>query len=316
MPLSSRLAGLGQRKSVRLVSLLVALLVATASLISGIGPAKADTRGNVGHVWFDAVANPDQSAQVRYRSFIQSLRAAAGHQYRGGVSITQSDGGDTVPALIRVDVNLPPANGQAASLRLWLSPGNLYLRGFTTQNNETWSFNDYNLQATMNALRHTTGAGLLPPANARYGTLGHNSNYAQIEQWAQTNRDDLTFNYSNLWNSFFQLAYVTEPTSGATPRATARSLLFMTQFVSEATRFHDVFGVMNDIVSSRTASYRGIGVLQHSLENNWGPLSRFGVDITNGTYAAPVQVNSTTRVDTWEDETRYVAMLLAPGNSG
>ncbi|MFF4249369.1 ribosome-inactivating family protein [Streptomyces sp. NPDC001822] len=316
MPLSSQLARLGQRKPVRLVSLFAALLIAAVSLISGIGPAKADTRGNVGHVWFDAVANPDQSAQARYRSFIESLRAAAGHTYRGSTSITQTDGGDTVPALIRVDVNLPPANGQAAHLRLWLSPGNLYLRGFTTQNNVTWSFNDFNLQATMNSLRNTSGGGLLPPANAQYGTLRHNSNYAQIENFAQTNRDALTFNYQGLWNSFFQLAYVDGPNNGTNPAATARSLLFMTQFVSEAARFHDVFGVMNDIASSRSATYHGIGDLQHSLENNWGPLSRFGVSITNGTSAAPVQVNATTRVTTWQDETRYVAMLLAPGNSG
>ncbi|MFJ2397222.1 ribosome-inactivating family protein [Streptomyces sp. NPDC087843] len=294
------------------------LLIIATAFISGIGPAKADTRANVSHVWFDALETPQYSAQARYRSFINSLRLAAGHGYRGNVDITQTDGADV--GLIRVDVNMRPnGSGPAGLLRLWVSPGNLYLRGFTTATGVTYETADrstFNLQQTMNSLRGTQGGGLLPPANAEYRVLGYSGSYGGLEGASQRGRDALDVSYNQLWNHLWQLAFVQDARTGAEYRPTAESFLFMTQFLSESARFNDVFGIMNDIVSSYNAHYNGIPLLHRSLENNWRPLSQFGIGVNNNANPNPVRVTGDLTITDWSGIARYVATLLAPGNSG
>ncbi|MGV9708979.1 hypothetical protein [Streptomyces sp. NPDC003483] len=90
----------------------------------------------------------------------------------------------------------------------------------------------------------------------------------------------------------------------------------MTQFLSESARFNDVFGIMNDIVSSQNARYNGMPWLQHSLENNWGPLSNFGIGVNNNENPRPVTVNSQLTITDWSGIARYLSTLLARGNSG
>ncbi|MFF2387167.1 ribosome-inactivating family protein [Streptomyces sp. NPDC058108] len=319
MPLSPpRAPALSQGKSARLVAVGMTLLIIATAFVSGISPAKADTRGTVSHVWFDALQTPQYSAQARYRSFINSLRLAAGHGYRGNVDITQNDGADV--ALIRVDVNMRPnGSGPAGLLRLWVSPGNLYLRGFTTATGVTYETADrgtFNLQQSMNALRNTQGGGLLPPANAEYRVLRHGGSYGSLEAASPHARDTLDVSYNRLWNHLWQLAFVQDARTGAEAGATAESFLFMTQFLSESARFNDVFGIMNDIVSSPNARYNGMPWLQRSLENNWGPLSNFGIGVNNNENPRPVTVNSQLTITDWSGIARYLSTLLARGNSG
>ncbi|MEW2290778.1 ribosome-inactivating family protein [Streptomyces sp. NPDC047841] len=318
MPFSPPRAQLSQGKSAKLAAIGVTFLIVVTAFLSAIGPAKADTRLTVSHVWFDALEKPQYSAQARYRSFINSLRLAAGHGYRGNVDITQTDGADV--GLIRVDVNMRPnGSGPAGLLRLWISPGNLYLRGFTTASGVTYETADrgtFNLQQTMNSLRNTQGGGLLPPANGEYRVLVHGGSYPSLEAASPHARDTLDVSYNRLWNHLWQLAFVQDARVGAEAGATAESFLFMTQFLSEAARFNDVFGIMNDIVSSPNARYNGMPWLHRSLENNWRPLSNFAIATTNNEHPRAVVVNSQLTITNWSGIARYLSTLLAPGNSG
>jgi hypothetical protein len=112
--------------------------------------------------------------------FLDSIRDAVGHGFRQDTRITQN--ANTIPhALLRADLNVTNAAGHQITLRLWFTPNNLYLRGFTTTSDVTYYFHDtdFNLNNEMDYLRRgSRDSGLLPPAN--YVRLPYSGSYASM----------------------------------------------------------------------------------------------------------------------------------------
>jgi Ribosome inactivating protein len=260
---------------------IVTLVVTVAMFISGVVPAVAETTPwSVSHVWMNLGGGPSWSQQSQYQGLINSLRNAAGYGWRDNVMQTQTDSNHS---LIRLDLSYTDSNGTTTNLWLWFEPDNLYLRGFTTNNGTTYSFNDYNLQAAMQPASAITFNNLLPSAawGGAYNTLPFGSDYNDMTQAAHRNRSDMPLSWSDMWNSFYNLAYA--ETSGN--QSLARSLMFMIQFTSEAARFNDVYGVMADILrpgsNGTQVSYDGLPSRQQELENSWAQISQYAVNLTN-----------------------------------
>ncbi len=237
----------------KVLSAIVALFMALAALVAGVSSASADTPAwTVSHVYMNIGDTASQTQQSQYSQLISSLRAATGHAWRNGVMLTQ------LPlnhSLIRMDL----ARGDARVV-LWFEPDNLYLRGFTTADGATFSFNDLDLRGYM-ASPSSWGStsNLLPPAasGGTYYTLPFSSNYNNLVQVAGRSRDNMPITWNDFWNSFYNLAYADQGTP-ASNQAIARDLLFMIQYTSEAARFNDTFGVMSAIMGSTSANYTGL----------------------------------------------------------
>ncbi|MFD9400313.1 ribosome-inactivating family protein [Streptomyces sp. NPDC060011] len=262
--------------------MLVVLITAAAALFAGTGAAKADTPGGrIAHVYMNlrSVDNAGTGTypQSQYLGLLTSFQNAAGHYWRNGVGVTQTQGDGAT--LIRMDLNLSPTE----SLRLWFTPRNMYLVGFTNHNNDTYAFNDYDLRDTMNNLSRSTDAGLLPPSGQIH-SLSFGGNYASLSNAAGYGRDAMNISFNDLWNSAWQLQY------GGNTASTARSLLFMIQYTSEAARFFDVYGVMSAIMANANTHYAGLPAIQQELETHWEQLSRYADDLWAGRNPAPSYV--------------------------
>ncbi|WP_338703369.1 ribosome-inactivating family protein [Streptomyces sp. Q6] len=259
--------------------MLAVFAVTLVALFAGVSPAKADTaEGRISHVWYNLYGTGDTPAS-QYGGFISSLQNAAGHYWWNGIAATQTAGrGDS---LIRADLNF---NGE--ELRLWFTPNNLYLRGFTNHNGDTWQFADadYNLGEVMENLSHGPDGGLLPNLG-QVQTLSYTSHYNDIVQATDGySRGNLPYSYSLLYNHAYQLQY------GGDGSSTAASLLFMIQYTSEAVRFWDVYGVMVDIMRNGNTYYPALPLRQQELENDWSQLSNYARNLQAGRNPAPVYV--------------------------
>ncbi|MFD8756505.1 ribosome-inactivating family protein [Kitasatospora sp. NPDC059577] len=254
----------------RILSALAVLLAAVAAMLGGTGAAHADTpEGRVSHVWLNLSGTGNQQAS-QYGGFISSLQNAAGHYWYNGVAATQVHGAKT--ALIRADLNF---NGE--ELRLWFSPNDLYLRGFTNHNGDTWQFNDgdYNLAEIMENLSRGPDGALIPP-QGQVHTLSFGSSYGSMSGAADgIRRENLPISYSALYNHAYQLQY------GGDGSSTAHSLLFLTQYTSEATRFWDVYGVMVDIMRNGNSVYPGLPSPQVEIESDWRLISDYARNLYN-----------------------------------
>lgn len=292
--------GSGRSLPARLIALLVALVAAVATFVTGVGTAQADT-GNVhiAHVYVNMSAPYENQGQISsdWGTFLQSIRNAAGHWFRNESNITQD--ANAIPhALIRADLNVTNAAGHQTELRLWFTPNNLYLRGFSTTSvdasapangNVTYYFNDsdFNLANEMNYLRNSSpDRALLPQAN--YVRLPYAGTYTAmarpIDQGGPgVTRDNTQMSYSQLYDSVFQLAYLqrgTEQNGGTNFVTTARSLMRMIQITSEAARFRDVQGIVIQSMANHGMQYT-MPLLQQELENDWRGLSRYAYDNEN-----------------------------------
>jgi hypothetical protein len=243
------------------------------AIVASAGAAKADVPNNgVGHVWLN-LNNPGQGAQSQFSAFITSLRQAAGHDFRGGVYQTQTE---TSNRLIRADITDPAGN----QVWLWITPSDLYVRGFTSQTNgTTYYFGDdgFNLQM-----------------------LDFGSNYNSMSQAAGRGRDTMLISFNDLVGSVRNLATVGYP-YGGNQQDVARSMMFMIQYTSEAARFWDVYGVMSDIMNSWTARYDGLPLLQQNLENSWDAISQYGYRVTNDPYTPPTNITGVGTFWNWGD---------------
>lgn len=277
------------RKPVRFVALFVALFTAAATFILGIGTAHADT-GNyrIAHVYVNMRAEWDDPGRMAtdFGTFLQSLRNASGHWLAQDTNITQNS--DAIPhALIRADLNVTNAAGHQTQLRLWYTPNNLYLRGFTTtaidanpaaNGNVTYYFadSDFNLASEMNYLRSSSSdSGLLPPAN--YQRLPYGGGYTDMGSGPGATRANTQLSYSSVYNSIFQLAYLprgSEQYGGNNVLTTAQSLIRMIQITSEAARFRDVQGWVTQMISNQSTSGT-MPLVQQELENDWRGLSNY-----------------------------------------
>ncbi|MGW2161434.1 ribosome-inactivating family protein [Nonomuraea sp. NPDC001699] len=278
-----------------LLTMGASLLVFVGVIIGGTGSARADVPANsITHVYMN-LNNPSASSQSQYFQLIDSLRAAAGHDYRNGVRAAQYT---DFNSLIRLSL----ANGDT-HLDLWITPNDLYVRGFTNTHGDTFQFNDadFSLAHTLQNIP-SNGVGAV-------STLGFGSNYNSMVQAAGRGRENMPISFNDLWNSVFNLAWTTNP-YGGNQVDVARSLLFMIQYTAEAARFNDVYGVMSAIMLNWNNYYNGLPVLQQYLENSWAAISGFGQRISGNPGSAPLTVNGVGTLYTWNDVARYLALIL------
>lgn len=325
----ARFPVLSQRKPTSVIALFAALLIAAVTFITGAGAAHADT-GNyrIAHAYVNMRGEWDNPAAMAgsWGTFLQSIRNSAGHWYAQDTSVTQN--GDALPhALLRADLNVVNAQGHQTELRLWYTPNNMYLRGFTTTSvdasssangNVTYYFNDsdFNLETEMNYLRGRTQDGaLLPPAN--YQRLAYSGSYAAMARppaqgGPGVTRDNTQMSYSSLYNSVFQLAYLqrgSEQNGGNNFQATAASLMRIIQATSEAARFRDVQGIIIQMMSNQGYQFT-MPALQQELENDWRGLSVYA---TSGTDSPGHYVGShVPYVTTVARALGYLALALYP----
>jgi hypothetical protein len=302
LPTQTRKTGL------RILTFLLAISLAMTAVLADVNVAKADTPAySIGHVYLN-LSVPNATAQSQYAGFIASLRAAAGHVYRQGVYTTQ----DATNALIRVDVTAP--SGQV--LWLWVTPGNLYVRGFTSQaDGYTYYFPDpdsngtytWNMRAVFDSL---AGNSLLPANGAPTVPLSFNSNYNSLVAAAGRGRESMPISFNDLVGSVVNLA-TTNHLNGPQNLYVARSLMFMIQYTSEAARFWDTYGVMAAIMNSSDARYNGLPLYQQYIENEWSAISRWGQNITQNPYIGPLYVNGVGTFYSWGDVVAKLAILLA-----
>jgi hypothetical protein len=280
----------------------MAVVIAMTANIAEAGPAKANTPPDrVSHAWLELTA-PSNAARNQYSALINSLRAAAGHVWRDGIMQTQTNRN----TLVRLDLN----NG-VDRLQLWISPDNLYLRGFTNRHG-TFTFNDhdYNLYDEIEGLRTTQNAGLLPSQpnpSHRWRTMNFGSNYIQLERAARLGRDHVAISFNEVLGAVRRLAGTTEMTSNNRD-AVAQALILMIQYTSEAARFNDVYRVMASIMENRDIRYSGMSPANRQLENSWDSLSGFALRLTNGTNPDPLNVPNVGVLHTFLDVRRYLAL--------
>jgi hypothetical protein len=274
----------GRQLRHRLLAVIAALALALTALISGIGTANADTGEYfTSHVYMNLGIGPGQGQGSQYSSLISSLRNAAGHSWRNNVMMTgwQSHG------LIRLDLTY-----EGITLQLWFTANNLYLRGFTDTQGNTYGFSDFNLAGLMQTTAiYNGGNGLLPAAayGGAYHTLNFASDYNDLSAAADRNRQEMPISWTDMWNSMFNLAAAAGNLSANDQLYYARSLMFMIQFTSESARFYDVYGVMADIMTNG-AVYSGLPPVQQELENSWAQMSQYAENLSNGTNPAPLFV--------------------------
>jgi len=286
------------------IAAMLALLAVAASWIGlGANTARADTQsGQVSHIYMNLRDQASGTAAGQYWTLLESLRNASGHYWRNGIGITQTYG--EANTLIRMDLNL----SDTEELRLWFNPRNLYLLGFTNHNNDTYAFNDSNLGAIM-ANAALNGSGNLLPPQGQIHNLSFGSNYQSLSGAAGYGREAMPISLNDLWNSAWQLQY------GGNSSSTARSLMLMIQYTSEAARFWDVYGVMSDIMRNPGRFYDGLPLNQVELEQHWEQLSRLADDLWSGRPITPVYVGP--HAGTFSSSSQLTARLMTViGNPG
>ncbi|WP_219837027.1 ribosome-inactivating family protein [Paenibacillus sp. R14(2021)] len=300
-------------RKIRAVTLAVITfaMVVTGTLVSVGGVAHADVpRGSITHVYINLYA-PSSTAGSQYSSFINSLRQAAGHSYRG--STYQSQQVDRNPSgnpnhystgLIMATITMPSQNRTAT---LWITPGDLYVRGFTNQYGFTYQFSD-NASEDYDLRTHMRQSGHDPGNN--YATLPFGGNYNALSGAAGQGRQDMSISWSDLIGSVSHLATVTNPYASGDYMWTARDLMFLIGYLSESARFWDVYGVNAAIMQSYNNRYNGLPLTQQYLENRWGRISEYGQNVTAYPSTPSVDITGVGTLFSWYDVARYLAMML------
>jgi hypothetical protein len=248
------------------------------------------------HVYFNLPDNgqPDQTTVIGWTNFIASIRNAAGHPITGvngqqtGGYTTQSSGGDndTAGGLIVATLTL-----DGATIRLFISPRDLYLRGFANNVGQLFLFADTNTNPAntydlINAIEQNLATGYAPQMGNSSYTLPFSSNYNSMASANNGNgREALTMNYGNFTDAFWTLASLTQNQSFSDRAHVARCVMFMIQMTSEAARFNDVLGTAR-LVMGGNQTQQGLPVFQQYEENSWASLSNYGWNQLNQNYYA------------------------------
>ncbi|MFI9274150.1 ribosome-inactivating family protein [Kitasatospora sp. NPDC052896] len=305
---TSTAAGTRPGRVRRLVlALIVALAALTGSLSVGAERARADTPDwQITHVYLNLIGT-GPTAQSQYTGFIQSLRNASGHPFRGSTEQTQYN-----PYGL-VQVTLSTSDG---TLTLWIAAQNMYVLGYTAGNGITYGFSDtaYGGWGPNNA--YGNPMGFIPYLSSiwnQYGggqSLAFGSNYNSMTQAAGRGRESMPISWTDLWYSYLNLLQQTNP-YGNNQQNTARSLMLMIQYTSESARFWDVFGVMSAVMGNSGTVYNGLPIEQQYLENSWDAMSHWGQLITQNPGTPPLSVNGIGTLYSWGDAARYLALMLA-----
>jgi hypothetical protein len=290
----------------------VSAAVVLATMTAMAGPARADVGpGQVAHVYMNLDNRPGNSAATGYRAFINSLRRAAGHAFRGATYIAQSNPG----GIIRADINATGGN-QALRLTLWIDPVNLYVLGFTNANNQTLYFNDV---SPANADRVAVGA-LAQGFHGGTQRLPFGGNYMSLSRTAGRGRGAMPISMNDIYSSVASLATTTSGNIGTSTLSASRSLMLLIQVTSEAARFSNVYGIMSQALGN-PGSRNGLPAREQNLENNWEAMSRYGLSVSHNSTTRPETIIGAGAPDSrghatnlvlhsWSDVARYVGILL------
>jgi hypothetical protein len=284
------------------MALLAFVIAITGMSFTGGGAAHADVpRGQIKHIYMNISNNPGYSLQSQYRSLIESLRVASGHGYRDGVRETELNDHHQSTGMIKLTLTIGDR-----TLTLWISPYNLYLRGFTNMSGHTFQFNDseYNLYDTLNGLPgHPTGG---------YTTLPFDSGYTGMSHAAQRSRQQMPIYFGVIFTAISDLATNSYSRSNYN-RDIARDLMMMVQFTSEAARLNNVLRLMTRVMGSHSEFSNGLPSLENSLENKWQAISSFGRDVSQNPWIRPRYISP--QIGTlynWRDVLKYLAVILSP----
>jgi Ribosome inactivating protein len=292
----------------RALALVLALAMAVAALVSVGSPALAVTPANsISHAFINLQDSPSATMQSQYRTFLQSIQNAAGSPFRGSVFRLQQPS----TALIAVDVT----SSSGHRVRLLLTPDNLYVRGFITQSGTIWQFSpggdSYDLTQDLNTLfaNHADlsliGTGGVSNNEGTVNQLAFGSDYTSMQAAAGRGRSTMPISYNDLNGSVNQLAFY----AGGDTQATARSLMFMIQFVSEATRLNQVRGTMLTAMGTFDVQ-QGLPAEQESLENRWGQLSQYAIDVTNNSAIAPRTIGAAGTLTNFGQVAAFLSTML------
>jgi hypothetical protein len=253
---------------------------------------------------------------TQYQGLINSLRNAAAFTYRDPVLMTQGTNSEQDANLIAMTLTEFTPGRSNVFITLWFTADNLYLRGFTNVNGQTFYFNEgpggYNLATAFYAVSPQFGA------LGSMSQLGYSSNYNSLTNVAGAGRDSIDLSWQSFYNAFYTLGYY-GINSSSTYSGAARSLLLMIQYFSEAARFWDIGGYI-----SNTVQYDVSGPLplwMQYLENSWARISQYGVDISQNPSTPPMNVTGMNpnyyggsyTFYSFGDVQRFMAVLLNPG---
>ncbi|MER6300731.1 ribosome-inactivating family protein [Kitasatospora sp. NPDC001539] len=288
--------------------MLALLCIAFTAFVGSAGTASADVPfRSVRHVWLD-LDEAGNAMQQSYTRFITSLREASGHDWQQRMRQTQvaASGNE----LIRADLN-----SGSARVQLWISPGDLYVRGFTAMNGVTYYFVEtgdggrrpYNLGEVMNNIRrgNDSSVGLLP--SGRFESLRTSSNYGALSQVANRALGGIQFSFGSARDAIFNLAYTTNP--GPDSQHVARSLMSLIQFTSEAARFWEIYSLEATVMANGGRTINGLPGNLQDLEHNWGNLSDFSQRLDRGENPPAVSIPSLGVFRTLLDVANRLAMI-------
>ncbi|QMU69805.1 ribosome-inactivating family protein [Streptacidiphilus sp. P02-A3a] len=302
-----RLVGLKSAKAA-----VVSAVVFLATMTAMAQPAGADTPpGQVAHVYMNLDNRSGNSAAAGYSAFINSLRSAAGHAFRGGTYIAQSNPG----GIIRADINATGGT-RPLGMTLWIDPQNLYVLGFTNANNQTLYFDDLSPAD----VDRVAGGALAEGFHGGFQRLPFGGNYMSLSAAAGRGRDAMPISMNDIYSSVANLATTNSGNIGTSTLFASRSLMLLIQVTSEAARFNNVYGIMSQALGT-PVTRNSLPSQEQNLENNWAAMSGFGVSVSNNSTTRPVTIVGAGAPDgdghptnlvlhSWSDVARYVGTLL------
>ncbi|MBA4752548.1 MAG: hypothetical protein H2055_10030 [Sphingopyxis sp.] len=275
-------------KILRAIKFLRFAIAATISVsFTNIAPAHADVPLNgVVHIYLDLEEGPSGLMAQRYTALINRIRDEVSTNYSHNTGITFPRN-DHHHGLLRITLR----RGNT-SIDFWMRPDNMYILGYTawdsyTRQNRTRGFSDSNL---FNALNRTGQSW----ATQHYRWLPYTGSYTDLERIYPgipiVNRTFQSLAYGNLRTQFDVLRRSVQdtPSHGAGAENYRGAILYFIGMLAEGARLYDVYGQFATAMSRVQTSPNHLGALQVDLENNWGYISRYGRQVTNGTFPQPI----------------------------
>lgn len=285
MTISKIVSVLEKLRAVRLVRFAIA--AAMAVLFANIAPAHADVPLNgVVHIYLDLEEGPSGLMAQRYTALINRIRDEVSTNYSHNTGITFPTNNQN-HGVLRITVRRG-----TDSIDFWMRPENMYILGYTiwdnySRQNRTRGFRGYYLREVLNRV----GQGW---ATANYRELSYSGSYDDLERPQPgipiVNRTFQSLSYGNLRTQFDILRRSVQdtPSHGAGAENHRGAIMYFIGMLSESSRLYDVYGQFATAMSRVQTAPNHLGALQVDLENNWSYISRYGRQVTNGTFPQPI----------------------------
>jgi len=289
MTISKIVSVLEKLRAVRLVRFAIAAAMAVS--FANIAPAHADVPLNgVVHIYLDLEEGPSGLMAQRYTALIHRIRDEVSTNYSHNTGITFPRN-DQSHGLLRITVRRG-----TDSIDFWMRPENMYILGYTiwdnySRQNRTRGFRGYYLREVLNRV----GQGW---ATANYRELSYDGSYDELERYQPgipiVNRTFQSLSYGNLRTQFDILRRSVQdtPSHGAGAENHRGAIMYFIGMLSESSRLYDVYGQFATAMSRVQTAPNYLGALQVDLENDWSRISRYGREVTNGTFPQPITSGS------------------------